>query len=205
MLTERIVVGLLQVNCYVAWNDETRDALIIDPGEEPERIAQRIRRLELMPRGILLTHGHVDHIRAVPKLVEAYSCPVMLHANDSSLYHSNDNELPPWLPPAVDLPEPTDVPRDFADLAFDVLHTPGHTPGGCSFYFPRAGLVFSGDTLFQLGVGRTDLCGGDMDTLLRSVRDVLFSLPAETTVYPGHGDATTIGYEKRNNPFVMAD
>mgnify|MGYP006282918761 CR=1 FL=1 len=204
MNVETLVVGMLEVNCYIAWDEETKYAFVIDPGDEPQRIGECIGELGVKPKGILLTHGHVDHIRAVPGLAREYNIAALLHPDEHRLYFSPQNELPPWLPRVNNLPAPSKVPHHVPGLEYDVIHTPGHTTGGCCYYFPEAQILFSGDTLFCGSVGRTDLTGGDTDTLLKSIREKLLTLPPETVVYTGHGPKTTIGVETETNPFLNA-
>jgi len=201
-MVQAITVGPLAVNCYLAWDADTRQGVVIDPGDDPDDIADVIAATGMTPTAVLLTHGHVDHIRGVGGLVRRYPVPVYVHAADRGLYLSPANALEPWLPAAGGLPEPVvDLPG-CGGLAVCVLATPGHTPGSVCFHLPQAGVLFSGDTLFCGGVGRTDLPGGSGLALDRSIRSVVYALAAETLVYPGHGDVTTVGAEKRTNPFV---
>ena len=197
-----VVVGMLEVNCYLVWQEDSREALVIDPGDDVERIAASIAEHELCPRAILLTHAHVDHIRAVPGIAKLFGIPVWCHARERELYASPANALLPWLPAAEGLPEPSHALPSVSGLEYTVLETAGHTPGGVCYYFPAAGMLFSGDTLFQDSIGRADLPGGNADVLLRSIRERLLCLPPETKVYPGHGAATTIGAEARLNPYL---
>ncbi len=198
-----VTVGMLEVNAYLVWNQGNESCLIIDPGDDSELLLQRLQELGVSPVGILLTHGHVDHIRGVGDLAAAHNVPVFVHSEDQGLYASPDNALMPWLPAAAHLPAIGVVPNDLPGLEFRVIHTPGHTRGGCCYYFPNAEILFSGDTLFRRGIGRTDLPGGDSDTLLRAIREKLLVLPENTMVYPGHGPATTIGREAATNPFLV--
>jgi len=199
---ETLPVGMLAVNCYVVWEKDTRQALIIDAGDEPDQIADFVRDKQLSPVGILQTHAHVDHILGIRGLVDTFSVPVYVHPDDIPLYSSPENALPPWVQAAKDLPEVADSVPTAAGLSFDVIHTPGHTPGGVCYHFADAAVLFSGDTLFQGSVGRTDLMGGDHNKLLASIRGRLFKLPEETKVYPGHGPPTSIGNELRYNPYA---
>lgn len=196
-------VGQLEVNCCLLWQPRTDRGLIVDPGDDPAMIIKEINGLGFSPEAILLTHGHVDHIRGVSETAAAFGCPVWLHSADYELYKSPANALPPWLPAAENLPEPANWNQiAFDDWDVSVLHTPGHTPGGCYFYFKQENLLLAGDTLFAGSVGRTDLAGGDHNTLISSIREQLAPLPEETRVISGHGQETTIGAEKRTNPFL---
>ena len=204
MLIKAIEVGYLQTNCYVVADEATLDAAVIDPGADSNLILDYIERCHFHVRAILLTHGHFDHCMGLEEVYDATGATVyMSHADlttdiDNGMFGNEDFELDP--------PDDTVFIREgdvieAGSLTFDVLETPGHTPGGVSLYFPEEQVVFTGDALFYRSIGRTDFPGGDHDTLLRSVRDVLFKLPAETVAYPGHGPATKIGDEAANNPF----
>jgi len=199
---ETLQVGMLQVNCYLVWAEEAGKALIIDPGGDACRIEQALNAAGLEPVGILLTHAHVDHISAVGALTARFDLPVWVHADDCGLYLSPNNALPPWLPAASNLPPPAAALPRAQGLAFDVIHTPGHTPGGVCYHFAAESMLFSGDTLFQQSIGRTDLPGGDHETLLRSIAMLLETLPDDTTVAPGHMGPTTLGRERQTNPFL---
>jgi glyoxylase-like metal-dependent hydrolase (beta-lactamase superfamily II) len=198
-------VGLLGVNCYLVWDETSRAGLVIDPGDEPERIAAVLREQRIEPRGILLTHAHVDHIRGLPALAAALRLPVWVHPADRTLYRSPANALPPWLPAASGLPEPVSEPPIVPGLDYRILPTPGHTPGGVCYHIPAAALLFTGDTLFAGAVGRTDLPGGDAAALLDSIRTRLLSLPPATVVLPGHGPASTVAAEAQGNPYLRDD
>ena len=199
---ETLTVGMLAVNCYLVWDTGARDALIIDPGEEAERIVSRVRAHALDVAGVLLTHAHVDHIRAVPGVTSALGVPVYVHPADAQLYAQPENALLPWVAAAEGLPDPTLTLPVAAGLQFELIHTPGHTRGGVCYYFRESGLLFSGDTLFSGSIGRTDLPGGDAESLLAAIARELMPLPDTVRVLPGHGPETTIGHERVANPYV---
>lgn len=196
---ESIQVGLLQVNCYLVLQKESEILYIIDPGGDAKIIAQRVNAIPHKRSIILLTHAHVDHISGVGELMKLTNSEfVFLHKNDLTLYKSPDNALEPYLPAAQNLPEPTTI-FESEDIA--VIPTPGHTQGGVCYYFPSENILFSGDTLFENSVGRTDLPGGNWEQLIRSIKENLLILPPETVVMPGHGGHTTIKAELRN-PYI---
>ncbi len=197
-----IPVGMLGTNCYVVWSKDSRTVCVIDPGAEPEAIAAAAESFPFRQVRILLTHAHFDHIGAVGALARKFQVPAAeLDPEDHPIYRSRENAMPPFAPPVEDLPQVT----GFAPSEdFQVLSLPGHTPGGSGFLFalPDGGkALFSGDTLFAGSVGRTDLWGGDEEALLDSIRNRLLTLPDGTEVYPGHGESTTIGVERRTNPW----
>lgn len=198
MLTHKLVlVGAIGVNCYVVYDDTAPDCLIIDPGDEPQKIINAIQELHLKPIGILLTHAHVDHIRGVSDVSARFGLPVWCHANDRVIYSSPDNALLPWLPAAKDLPDIMDgEPPQLPTQTYEIIETPGHTPGGVCYYFRQSNVLYSGDTLFQGTYGRTDLPGGHHLSLVNSIRNKLLTLPWKTVVYPGHGGSTCIENEQ---------
>ena len=195
-------VGMLDVNCYLVPGSDGM-LYIIDPGSEADKIKKRMDKLSFKEAFILLTHAHVDHISGAGELMQL--CPsikgLYLHPDDLGLYKSPNSHLMPYVPPATNLPEPVKN-VDFKD--FSVMHTPGHSRGGVCYYFPSLPALFSGDTLFRMSIGRTDFPGGDATQLIRSITGTLFSLPDDLKVYPGHGEPTTIGFEKENNPYVSS-
>jgi glyoxylase-like metal-dependent hydrolase (beta-lactamase superfamily II) len=199
-------VGVIQTNCYIVACDETLEAAVIDPGGHPERILAEVERRGLQVTYILNTHGHFDHTDGNSALKAATGAPLAMHPADVPLLQASGGAA--WFGLRGDPSPPPDLELADGDelavgtLRFQVLHTPGHTPGHVSFYEPSAGVVFDGDVLFARGVGRTDLPGGSWNQLLDSIRRVLFALPDETKVYSGHGPATTIGAEKRGNPWL---
>jgi hydroxyacylglutathione hydrolase len=210
---EGLPVGMLEANCYLVTCPETRQTVIVDPGAEPERILERVRVRGLEVVSILHTHGHFDHISATEAVRAGLprAVPVAAHPEDRYLYAPAARAMGapygyalPGAPiePEVTLRDGDEVP--VGTLRLRVVHTPGHTPGSLSVICgPRD--ILSGDTLFRRGIGRTDLPGGDEDALYESILTRLYTLPPEMRVYPGHGPATTIGEERRGNPFVQAD
>jgi glyoxylase-like metal-dependent hydrolase (beta-lactamase superfamily II) len=205
ILVETIVTGPFQENTYLVAPGEGRAAVIIDPGDEPDRIAASVEALRLRPVMILNTHGHLDHIGAVPDLRERYEIPFAIHPGDAFLLENvNDHAalfgLSGYRDPIVDRDLVAGETVEAAELSFEVLFTPGHSPGGVTFKVGDA--LFVGDCLFLGSIGRTDLPGGDAAVLKRSLHEVLLAFPDETRVYSGHGPATTIGQERRTNPFL---
>ena len=209
---ERIVVGALDANCYIITAPDGLDALVIDPGAEPERILDRVRALGVHVVSIIHTHGHFDHISATEEVLAGLSAPVPVfsHADDAYLYRREARAMgaafgyalaEPLLTPDHMLVEGMMIPLGAGGLT--VIHTPGHTPGSVSLLWPER-FVISGDTLFRRGIGRTDLPGGDEDAIYESILTRLYPLAPELRVYPGHGEATTIGDERQRNPFVQA-
>ena len=207
MHIETIVVGPLATNCYVVSCDDpccAAEAIIIDPGGSPERIKDYIERSDVNPVMIVLTHGHSDHMASAAELAAEYDIGVAMHDNDLETLEMSVADAPMW---GLGNPDNVQIARklaagdtiDFGGVSGTVLHTPGHTKGGMSLLFD--GVVFVGDTLFARSIGRTDFFGGSMETILDSIRRELFTLPEDTVVYTGHGPATTIGEEKRQNPF----
>ncbi|HCE42267.1 MAG TPA: MBL fold metallo-hydrolase [Lentisphaeria bacterium] len=195
-----VQVGFIDVNCYLIPSGKDGCLYIIDPGSEPEKILREIDKSKFTDYRILLTHGHVDHIGAVPDLMKALPVSKFyLHEDDVPLYRSPDNCLLPWIPPVKNLPEPS---TSAENCEFRIIHTPGHTRGAVCFHFEKLNALFSGDTLFRAGVGRTDLPGGSQESLMSSIKDRIFTLPDALEVFPGHGPSTSIGFEKENNPYI---
>ena len=196
-------VGMLETNCVLVRLPGSPVLYVVDPGADADRILRAVRTFqEVSEYRILLTHAHFDHIGAAGSIARALNVPcVFLAPQDEPIYHSPDNCMLPYVPAAEDLPEVKPFPPAAELPGMSVLPCPGHSPGGSAFYFPALQTVLSGDSLFYQSIGRTDFPGGDAETLLRSVREQLFTLPADTRVVPGHGAETTIGFEKRYNPF----
>jgi hydroxyacylglutathione hydrolase len=198
-------------NGYVVGCEETRDAVLIDPGDEVDQLLEAVKTHGLQVRSILLTHAHLDHITGVGRAKAALGVPVGLHQADNFLYEGVVQQgrafgLEVEAQPAVDFFYEPDATMTFGRYKAHVRHTPGHCPGGVCLAVAREGSIetalFVGDTLFAGSIGRTDLPGGDMTTLLRSIQDVLFTYPDDSVVYSGHGEPTTIGRERRTNPFL---
>ncbi|MFP4363105.1 MAG: MBL fold metallo-hydrolase [Spirochaetia bacterium] len=221
-MTERIITGSLHTNTYI-YSTAKKECILIDPAGDGETIITRLEALNLTPQGIILTHGHLDHISSIPDLVEHYeeleiALPIAIHEADkdflgpyaeaahkrtfSGLNTDITDDFSYFISP---MPEPEYILQE-GDIPFEsglvVIHTPGHTPGSISLYNEEEAVLFSGDTLFLEGIGRSDLAGGDSAALLHSITEKLFQLPKETRVFPGHGPFTTIEREKLYNPFV---
>lgn len=206
MKVASLALGPLQTNAYLAWND-AEEAVLIDPGCEPEKLLTWINDLAVRPRAILLTHAHFDHVGAVAAAVREYAAPVYLHSLALPVYRRAAEAAKNWgfqieAPPTAD-----PLPLEEGDLAvgpgFTVLHLPGHCPGHVAFYNRAAGAAFAGDVLFAGGVGRWDIPSANKEQLEASIRK-LFGLPDQTTIYPGHGPATTLAAEKGGNRYVRA-
>ena len=212
MLIESSAVAPFYKNGYLLGCETTREAVIIDPGDEIDALLAAVDRLQLNVRAILLTHAHVDHVSGVGRAKRALQVPVHLHRADLFLYeqavtHGRLFGLNVEAPPPVDVFYEGAGPYSFGEYDVFVHHTPGHCPGGVCLQVGRRGQrgqdLFVGDTLFAGSIGRTDLPGGDYDTLLRSITEVLFLFGDDARVYSGHGPETTIGHERRTNPFVL--
>ncbi len=202
--TENLVLGMMSTNCYLLKNRESGTALIVDPAEQADRIADTLTGMEAKPEAILLTHGHFDHIGAAEKLRERYQIPILAHKREREVLENPDLNLTKWYGAGYTLTADRYL-RDgevleLAGFEIKVLHTPGHTIGSVSYYLPEEAALFSGDTLFCGSFGRTDFPTGNEEQLVSSLREKLFTLPDETDVFPGHEGSTTIYYEKRFNP-----
>ena len=204
-----ITVGAFQENCYLYGCPQTREAVVIDPGDEPEKILQTIRELALKPKYILNTHGHIDHIGAIDAVSASYPVPLAIHPDDVYLY-TDEHVAKMFGRPSPLVQRKPDIllhegdQLTFGTLTLKVLHTPGHTRGGVCFV-SEPYCVFSGDTLFYRSIGRTDFAEGNYEQIVTSIRDKLYTLDDELVVFPGHGIPTTIGEEKFENEFVRLE
>lgn len=203
-----LVVGPFEVNCYLYWADSNRHAVVIDPGSDSDAILASIEELELIPKAILLTHGHADHIAAVKRVKETHDLPLYIGEGEEDLLAHPSANISAFFDNPIVAP-PADIVLKHGEIlnpaGFDlkVLATPGHTGGGVCYYDEEMRVCFTGDTLFAGGIGRTDLPGGSFNTLLSSIREKLLALPDVVDCYPGHGPATTIGEERTTNPFLV--
>ena len=206
LMLRKAVLGMVSTNVYFVRNTETGEMFIVDPAYGPDRIAGMIRKMEGKLTAILLTHGHFDHILAVPELADMYHVPVYACRQEAALLKDPELNLSGQTGRSVSLEADhyLDDNEEFTCAGFRIrmLHTPGHTEGSCCYYLEDEGILFSGDTLFCGSAGRTDFPGGSMAKIIDSLHRLVDSLPENTAVYPGHDSATTIGDEKRYNPFV---
>jgi glyoxylase-like metal-dependent hydrolase (beta-lactamase superfamily II) len=225
---EILPVGMLQCNCHIVGDPQTREAIVIDPGDEAGRILEVIERHHLKVMAIVVTHTHIDHVIGLHRVHQATGAPVYVHGDDVDLYRMLDMQAS-WLgwktPEKVRIDQVVregDVVR-WGPYQAQVVHTPGHTPGSICLYLPSdipvapteiaaassgntgTGLLFAGDTLFAGSIGRTDLWGGSLAGIMRSLKGKLLELPDSTIVYPGHGETTTIGKERATNPFLAGN
>ncbi len=205
MIIKNIVVGPLEVNCYILGCEDSKDAAIIDPGDDADEIIGTIENEGLKPKLIINTHAHFDHIGAVKAIQDYYKIDFYLHKEDlflvdNSSEHATSFGLKPIPKPEVNKYVNDDDKISLGNKNITVIHTPGHSPGGVCYYIDNN--VFVGDTLFASSIGRTDLPGGSYETLINSIKEKLFPLGDNTIVYPGHGQSTTIENEKEHNPFL---
>ena len=208
MIVERLVVGRFQENCYIIGDEESGMGALIDPGDDAVRIVFAVEQTGLVISRILVTHAHVDHVRAVAPLVDEYSCPVLMHSEAAETLKTLPRQAIMMgvrlnKVPKVDVYIEDDEVLEIGTLRLRALYTPGHAPGHLAFYVEDEGLIFSGDTLFAGSIGRTDLPGGNMDLLMQSIFERLLTLPDDTRVLSGHGPETTIAREQMTNPFLV--
>jgi hydroxyacylglutathione hydrolase len=208
MIHEIIPVGALQCNCSILGDETSREAIVVDPGDDIPRIMAILDQHGLTVKQILITHAHIDHIAGAHRLKRLTGAPILYNQNDLPLVKMMDVQAT-WLRipvPTVEAPD-----DDLADgkliaisgLSGSILHTPGHTEGSVCLYLPDHSLLIAGDTLFAGSIGRTDLPGGDLHKIISSIHSRLLTLPDEVTVIPGHGPETTIGLERESNPFLQ--
>ncbi|MGD0730553.1 MAG: MBL fold metallo-hydrolase [Terracidiphilus sp.] len=208
MIMETFPVGPLQCNCTILGDEDAGEAIVIDPGDEVSRIHRRLTELGLKLKQILITHAHIDHVGGALKLKRLTGAPIFLNENDLPLLKMMDEQAD-WL--GVATPETAQPDSSLADgmsvglerYPAQVLHTPGHTQGSVCLHFAPLKMVIAGDTLFAGSIGRTDLPGGNSRQIIDSIETRLLALPDETKVFPGHGPATTIGAERKSNPFLQ--
>ena len=208
MIHEIIPVGPLQCNCSIIGDETSHEAMVIDPGDDIEDVLALIQKHNLQLKQIVITHAHIDHVGGAMKLRAATGAPILLNQNDYALLKMLDVQAA-W----IGVPPPGKVEIDGSintgetvaagSLRANILHTPGHTEGSICLYFPAEQKLIAGDTLFAGSIGRTDLPGGSMQKILRSLHDTVLALPDETVVVPGHGPLTTIGEERESNPFLI--
>jgi glyoxylase-like metal-dependent hydrolase (beta-lactamase superfamily II) len=204
-MLKTFVVGPLEANCYILYNPDVREGLIIDPGADDERLIKFIKREKISINYIINTHGHPDHTGANRKVKEFTNAPILIHQYDAPMLGKDENILPFIFPLGYSSPPADSFLKDgdlieCAGMKLKVLHTPGHTPGGISLLTDDS--IFTGDTLFSGSIGRSDLPGGSQEVLLNSINRIL-SLDENLIVYPGHGPSTTVGQELHSNPFVI--
>ena len=205
MIIKTLAVGPIMANCFILGCEETREAVVIDPGDEADRILRALAESNLTVKWILNTHGHFDHVSANKPMKDATGAPILIHAEDAPMLEQLSDSAAAWGLKAENSPSPDRYLNDgdlirFGKITLGVLYTPGHTRGGVTFH--TDGHVFVGDTLFAGSIGRTDFPGGSFEILKQSIQKKLFVLPDAVQVHTGHGPSTTIGDEKRTNPFV---
>jgi glyoxylase-like metal-dependent hydrolase (beta-lactamase superfamily II) len=208
MIHEILPVGMLGCNCSIFGDETTREAVVIDPGDDIDEILRVLARHELTVKTIVITHGHIDHVGGAARLKRETGAPVYMNEADFPVYDQIEMQAL-WL--GMDPPEQADIdvtPRDgdvlrLGAAEFNVLHTPGHTPGSMGLWIPSEKKLIAGDTLFLDSIGRTDLPGGDGKKILVSIREKFLPLPDDTLVIPGHGPTTTMGHEKEFNYFLQ--
>lgn len=205
---KKLVLGSVSTNCYIVSNKETKEALVIDPADNATRIRDELMTNGFTLKAILLTHGHFDHILAVEELVRTFGVPVYCHEDEQEVLGNPDLNLSMMLAgfdytiAASNLVKSDEV-LELIGEKIQVLATPGHTRGGACYYFMQEGCIFVGDTIFMESIGRTDFPTGNMLTLIKSIQEKIYVLDSNIKLYPGHGPATSIGYEKENNPYTL--
>jgi len=201
MKINKIVVGPIQTNCYLVYDETSKEAVIVDPGDESSKIEKAVRGLPVTVKAVLLTHGHFDHVTSAEDIARAFNVPVMIHKNDEILVSSIGSRIGRMLGFGTAQVNVNTFLNDGDKIKvggseFEVLLTPGHTQGSICLYSKNDGILISGDTVFKNDVGRIDLVGGSEEQMMNTLKEKLFSLPDETKVYPGHGHSTVLGNEK---------
>ena len=206
MKIEKFVLGSMSTNCYLLINEDTKEMVIVDPATCPEYLVNHVKSNGYIPKAILLTHGHFDHVMGIDGWLEEFDILVYHHENETQMLAEPDLNLSPMLERPYTFDKGVGLKDgeilEVAGFKFQVIHTPGHTSGGCCYYEADEAVLFSGDTLFYRSVGRTDFPTGDSEILAKSIREKLFCLPEDVMVYPGHDSLTSIGDEKKGNSFV---
>ncbi len=208
MIHEILPVGMLHCNCSIFGDETTREAIVVDPGDDISDIEAILAKHQLKVKAIIITHAHIDHIGGAAKLKKLTQAPVYMNENDQNLYDAMEMQAG-WL--GMETPEQTEIDSEAKDgrtvtiggTAFHFMHTPGHTQGSTCLWIPSEKKLVAGDTLFRDSIGRTDLPGGNGRQILVSIKEKLLPLPDDTIVIPGHGEPTTIGREKQQNPFLV--
>lgn len=205
MIIKKLEVGPIMANCFILGCEKTKEAAVIDPGDDADKILMALAKAELKVKYLINTHGHFDHVGANKRMKEATGADIACHPEDEPMLVELSKSAAMFGLSAENSPPADILLKDgdqifFGEITLKVIHTPGHSPGGICLYTP--GHLFAGDTLFMGSIGRTDLPGGDYDTLISSIKTKLLDLPEDTMVYTGHGPETGIGNEKRMNPFL---
>ncbi|MCX5867133.1 MAG: MBL fold metallo-hydrolase [Proteobacteria bacterium] len=206
MILEKLELGPFMTNCYICGDEKTREAAVIDPGFSADEILRTLTRHKLKLLYIIITHAHIDHIGAAKSLKESTDAKILIHKEESKYLITSPAQavmfgMKPSLPPSADqyIKEGDEI--KIGSIVLKVYLTAGHSPGGISLYAANEKVIFVGDSLFSGSIGRTDLIGGDYDQLIRMIREKIFTLPEDTRVCPGHGPDTSVGFEKKHNPF----
>lgn len=201
----RMESGKFASNCYLVYEENSKESIVIDPGLEASEVIAKVKELDLKPKYIILTHGHVDHIMGVKGIKEYFNIPVAIHKQDKNMLENSAKNLSDAfrvdsieIEPDILLEEGNKL--YFGELSMNIIHTPGHTPGGITINIENA--LFTGDTLFAGSIGRTDFAGGSFEDIINAIKNKLLIYPDDTLVYSGHGSSTTIKAEKDNNPFL---
>ena len=206
MKIEKFVLGSMGTNCYLVINEETKELIIVDPATCPDYVVSHVKSNGYTPKAIFLTHAHFDHVMGIDGWVKEFGIPVYLHEEEKKILENPELNLSGVFGTSYSYSDvkclKDEQEMDIAGFDFKIIHTPGHTCGGCCYYCKEEAVLMSGDTLFYQSVGRSDFPTGSMGTLVRSIKEKLFCLPDDVMVYPGHNDTTCIGDEKKYNPFV---